>query len=130
MKIAVACMGEEVSMHFGHSEVFRVFEGTKDSFQETEIIHSPGHGKGSLPELLIQEEVEVLITGGLGEGAIKKLEAGSIEVVRGVEGAPDEAVHEYLLGNLHSQGEACKGHHDHHEHGTGEHGCHGQGGCR
>lgn len=131
MKIAVACMGEEVSMHFGHSEVFRVFEGTKDSFQETKIIHSPGHGKGSLPQLLIKEEVGVLITGGLGEGAMQKLEAGGIEVIRGAEGPPAVAVNEYLLGTLQSRGEACKGHHDHsHDHGTEKQGCHGQSGCR
>ena len=62
--------------------------------------------------------VDALICGGIGNGAMEALVQMGIEVCSGVSGDADEAVAEYLNGSLESQGVNC----DHHNNGE-EHSC-------
>lgn len=132
MKIVVASNRGTVSPHFGHSEGFEIYDVEGTAFGPSRFVVSPGHGKGSLPGLLLKEGAEVLLAGGLGEGAMAKLSEGGITVITGVTGSSEEAVRRYLSGDLVSGGTLCKGHdhnHEHAHHHEAKHDCGGEGGC-
>lgn len=118
MKIAVTYEDGKVFGHFGHSEYFKIYEVENDKIINQEVIDTNGSGHGALASLLDAKGVDVLICGGIGDGAINALEQAGIKVCSGAEGEADEAVEAYLYGTLVSQGVNC----DHHEH-EGEHSC-------
>jgi len=132
MKIAVAKSGEVISEHFGHSEGFEIFEVVEKTISPSSFLSSPVHEHGSLPKFLVDQHVDVLIAGGLGQGAVTKLSDAGIDVVRGITGNPTEAVKKFVDGVLESTGTPCSGHGDHNEHHHGHHHdknheCHGHG---
>ena len=61
--------------------------------------------------------VAVIISGGMGGGAVDIFNERSVEVVLGAQGDAKTAVESYLRGKLHSTGSIC------HEHAH-EHECH------
>ena len=119
MKIAVACMGAQVSGHFGHCENFTIFDTDNNQILHETIIPNPGHKPGFLPNFLGDQGVEVIIAGGMGGGAVEIFNQRGIEVIVGVQGPAREAVETYLKGELHSTGSIC---HEHQHAGAcGEH---------
>ena len=66
--------------------------------------------------------VEVLICGGIGGGAQTALAAAGIQLFGSVSGNADEAVKNYIAGNLNYNPEVHCTHHEH-EHSCGEHHC-------
>lgn len=129
MKIAVAAVDEKVSMHFGKCKNFMVYEVENNNIINSEKIMSPGHVHGLLPEFLGNMEVNLVISGGMGQGAMNLLKQKKIEVITGANGLAKDAVESYLRGELESSGAGCMGHghHNHkheHHHGHGGHcGC-------
>ena len=66
--------------------------------------------------------VNVIIAGGMGEGAVNIFNARNIEVIMGATGVAQEAVERYIRGELKSTGSIC---HEHqHEGECGGHGQH------
>ena len=123
MKIAVTYDNGNVFQHFGRTENFKVYEVEDNKVISSEIIGSNGIGHGALAGLLADEEIEVLICGGIGAGAQNALEEAGITLVAGAEGNTDDVVTSYLAGELISTGANCD-HHDHEEgHSCGDHGC-------
>ena len=131
MKIAVTYDNGNVFQHFGRTENFKVYEVEDNKVISSEIIGSNGIGHGALAGLLADEEIEVLICGGIGAGAQNALAEAGITLVAGAEGNTDDVVTSYLAGELISTGANCD-HHDHEEgHSCGDHGCGDTcGGCR
>ena len=109
MKIAVASNDGQVAEHFGHSQSFIIFTGQVEQVHK-EVVPNPGHRPGFLPNFLHDLGVNVIITGGMGAGAIEIFTDKGIEVVLGVRGDAEEAARNYLRGNLQSSGSACLGH--------------------
>lgn len=136
MKIAVTYDNGEVFQHFGRTENFKIYEVEDNRIVSSEVIGSDGIGHGALAGLLAEQEIEVLICGGIGGGAQNALTEAGITLIAGAEGNTDDVVAAYLRGELVSTGANCD-HHDHEEghscgdHGCGEHGCggHSCGGC-
>lgn len=133
MKIAVTYENGEVFQHFGHCEAFKVYDVAEGQVVSTEMIDANGSGHGALATLLADHQIDVLICGGLGGGAMNALAENGIEVYAGATGNADEAVALYLKGELEDSGVNC----DHHgDHGCGDeatcgghegcHGCHSQ----
>ena len=123
MKIAVTYDNGNVVQHFGRTENFKVYIVEDNKVISSEIIGSNGIGHGALAGLLANEEIEVLICGGIGAGAQNALAEAGITLVAGAEGNTDDVVTSYLAGELISTGANC-GHHDHEEgHSCGDHGC-------
>jgi FKBP-type peptidyl-prolyl cis-trans isomerase 2 len=120
LKIAVTYQDGQVFQHFGHTEQFKVYEVEDGKVVSSEVIGSNGAGHGALATLLAGEEIDALICGGLGGGAMAALTENGIEVVAGASGDTDAVVEAYLKGELESTGVNCD-HHDH-EHGEG-HSC-------
>ena len=125
MKIATTYENGNIFQHFGRTEYFKVYEVEDGAIVSSEVIGSDGIGHGALAGLLANHDIQVLICGGLGGGALNALTNAGIEVCAGASGNADEAVAAYLRGELVDTGANC----DHHHHGEG-HECghhHGEG---
>lgn len=110
MKIAVASDSREVSGHFGHCEGFAVFEAENNDIVGRTFLPNPGHKPGFLPVFLHEKGVNVIISGGMGGGAVDIFNEKNIEVITGASGDAETAVKNYLKGNLHSTGSVCHQH--------------------
>ncbi len=118
LKIAIPLAGGRLADHFGHCEQFAIIEINPNdkNILNTALVTPPAHEPGLLPRWLQQEGVQVIITGGMGERAIKLFSENGIKVKSGVSGkTAEELVRIFLQGGLISGPSAC-GHH--------EHGCH------
>ena len=132
MKIAVPFSNGEVFQHFGHTEIFKLYEIQDGQVASIDIVETNGSGHEALAGLLADLSVNVLVCGGIGDGAQTALTAAGIEICSGAKGDADNAVSAYLRGELQSAGVNCDHHHDHEEgEGCGSHcggGCSGCGG--
>lgn len=136
MKIAVTYENEEVFGHFGHTRQFKLYQVKDGKIISSEIIDTNGSGHGALAGLLKSLGADVLICGGIGQGARLALEEAGIRLFGGVFGSADKAVNDYIEGSLsydpdarcdhhskgHGEGHSCSGH-DCSEHNCSEHGC-------
>ena len=121
MKIAVAYDNGNIFQHFGRTESFKLYEIEDNTVISSEVIGSNGIGHGALAGLLAEQDVDVLICGGIGEGAQSALTKAGVELCSGAEGSADEAVEAYLKGELVSTGANCDHHHEE-GHSCGDHG--------
>jgi predicted Fe-Mo cluster-binding NifX family protein len=110
MKIAVACDGMNVSQHFGHCEGFEIFTVENRKISARKQYPNPGHKPGFLPNYLSDLGISTIITGGIGGGAIDIFNKKNIEVISGASGKAEDAVQNYLDGNLKSTGSICNKH--------------------
>ena len=133
MKIAVTYENGEIFQHFGHTETFKLYEIENDEIVSGEIVSANGSGHEALADFLANLSVNVLVCGGIGDGAQAALSAAGIEICSGAQDDADAAVRAYLKGEIESAGVNCDHHHDHDgDEGCGSHcggGCSGCGGC-
>ena len=127
MKIAVPFENGQVFQHFGHTETFKLYEIENNEIVSGEIVPTNGSGHEALADFLANLSVNVLLCGGIGDGAQKALAAAGIEICSGAQGDADAAVKAYLKGEIESAGVNCDHHHEH----DGDEGCgsHCGGGC-
>ena len=121
MKIAVTCENGQVFQHFGHTPGFAVFEVEDGKISSEKMLSSGNSGHGALATLLALEQVELLICGGIGGGAINALSDAGIKVIGGASGDVRLAAQGYLDGTLQVRADFHCNHH-HHE---GGHSCSG-----
>ena len=110
MKIALASDGNQVSGHFGHCEGFAIYEVENKEIKDQSFIENPGHKPGFLPKFLAEKEIDVIISGGMGETAQTLFSDNKIEVVVGASGNNEEVVKKFISGELKSTGSVCKDH--------------------
>lgn len=132
MKIAVASENKIVAGHFGHCEGFEVFDVEDGKIVKQEFVKNPGHKPGFLPNYLNDMGVNVIISGGMGGGAVAIFNEKGINIVTGATGSCEENVKSFVEGKLKSTGSICREHQhhgscgEHDEHGHhGQHGHHG-----
>ena len=111
-RIAVAAEGKMVTGHFGHCENFNLYDTEDGKIVSEQVVANPGHKPGFLPNFLHDLGVEVIVSGGMGGGAIDIFESHGIEVILGAYGDSRQNVEAYLQGELANEGSAC----DKHEH--------------
>jgi predicted Fe-Mo cluster-binding NifX family protein len=124
-RIAIATEGEEglsgnVSPHFGESNSYTIVKVEKNGIVEEFRITSPffcQHRTCSLPNLVREQNADVIIAGSMGKRAMSIFKKYGIEVVTGASGNAKVALNDYLSGKLKGIVE-CK----HHEEKT----CHKQ----
>ena len=121
MKIAVTYENGQVFQHFGKTKEFKLYTAEDGKITASEILGSGSAGHEALAGVLKDAGVDTLICGGLGGGAQAALAEMGIKVISGAAGNTDEAVEEYLAGNLVSQGVNCDHHGEDHHHGEGHH---------
>lgn len=113
IKIAVASEGENVTQHFGHCTNFNIFDIKDQQIIKQMSVPNPGHKKGFLPAFLDDKGVNVIISGGMGSGAVTIFKERNIEVITGAVGDAKTAVMSYLEGSLKSTGRVCDEHQHH-----------------
>jgi predicted Fe-Mo cluster-binding NifX family protein len=126
MKIAVPLtIDNQIDDHFGHCEKFGVYTISEDD-KITDVATIPsveGCGcKSNIAVTLADNDVTVMLAGGIGNGAIYVLNNAGIDVVRGCSGDATENIMQYIIGNLHDSGSSCATHEAHHS-GGGAHQC-------
>ncbi len=95
MRIAVAYEGGKVFQHFGHTELFKLYDIEAGKIQGTAVANTNGSGHGALAGFLKNKNVNTLICGGIGDGAKRALSEAGIELYGGHD---------------------CSSHGDHHHH--------------
>ncbi|MGI6765751.1 MAG: NifB/NifX family molybdenum-iron cluster-binding protein [Lentihominibacter sp.] len=114
LRIAVAIENGKVAGHFGHCESFIIFDTDDNKIVKSETIANPGHKPGFLPNFLADSGVNVIISGGMGGGAVEIFNERNIEVILGASGDAKSSAEAYLQGSLKSTGSTC---HEHQHHG-------------
>ncbi len=115
MKIAVASEQGMVTQHFGHCEGFTIFDAEDGKIIKQEVVASPGHRPGFLPVFLSELGADVVISGGMGGGAIELFAEKGIQVITGAQGEAKAAAQAFLTGELKSTGSVCQEHQHHGE---------------
>ena len=103
MKYAVPVTGGVICSHFGHCEQFALFDVDERQREITkkELVNSPGHQPGLLPQWLSGQGVSLVVAGGMGSRAQGLFQQNGIGVVLGsLESDPEKAVLDYLEGRL------------------------------
>lgn len=115
LRIAVAGEGKNVTEHFGHCPVFLTFDTEDGKIVGENSLPNPGHKPGFLPNYLADHGVNVIISGGMGGGAVDIFNSRNVEVIVGASGDAKAAVEKYLRGELKSTGSVCHEHKYHDE---------------
>lgn len=114
-RIAAAAEGKNVTEHFGHCVNFVLFDAEDGKIVKEEVLPNPGHKPGFLPNFLADRGVTVILSGGMGQGAVDIFNERGVEVVLGVSGDARGAAESYLAGELQSTGSVCREHQHHDE---------------
>ncbi|NLT48166.1 MAG: dinitrogenase iron-molybdenum cofactor, partial [Clostridiales bacterium] len=104
IRIAVASENGMVTEHFGHCEGFMIFDAENGQIVKSETVSNPGHRPGFLPNYLADRGVNVIISGGMGGGAVENFSKRNVEVIVGASGDAKTAVENYLKGELKTTG--------------------------
>jgi len=110
MRYAIPVSGGMVSPHFGHCEQFALIDvdEAKKEIIRKELVPSPGHQPGLLPEWLAEQGVAFVIAGGMGSRAQSLFQQNRIGVIIGaMESDPEKAVLNYLNGLLTTGDNIC-----------------------
>ncbi len=137
-KIAVTTNknGDKLAEHAGHGVYFKIYEVDQEAgltgskvikIDKEHTLHNLLHNPQTNPA---EHEVltsQILLTGGIGMGAISKLAQMGVRAYIVEEKNPDEAVQKLIEGNLRAVDPNAyqHTHHHDHEHGDGEHNCNG-----
>ena len=85
MKIAVTYEGGSIFQHFGKTETFKMYEVEDGKITSMQIVHAGGAGHSALAGFLSEQSANVLICGGIGEGAQEALKEAGIKVISGAK---------------------------------------------
>ena len=117
MKLAVPTREGRVDDHFGHCDHYTIFTIEDKQVISREVMASPqGCGcKSGIAADLEKMGVEVMLAGNMGEGALNKLSAHNIRVIRGCRGDIEAVVSGFLAGFILDSGVGCSAHAEGHE---------------
>ena len=107
MKLAIALDGDTVSAHFGHCEKYAIFHVDGVNVTQYEDLKSPGHEPGKLPVFLAEQQVNLVIAGGMGPKAVELFSQRGIDVLLGVTGTADLVAKQYAAGLLKPGESSC-----------------------
>jgi len=116
MKIAIPNNGNMVNQHFGMSKSFVIVTIEDKKILNIEEVSSAEltHQHEGLADLLTSKGAKVVITGGIGEGAISGLQQNGLQVIKGASGEYKEVLEEYINGTLEDKNVTCNHHGEHH----------------
>ena len=123
-------LDSQVCEHFGSAPLFMIVDkdsGDCEAIQNGSQHH--GHGMCRPVETLEGHDIDVIIVGGIGMGALAKLSAGGIDAFLSTGGTVREAVDAFKAGKLQhiTRQNACARHGHGHSHGHGPSHGHGHG---
>ena len=110
MRIAVPLAQGRLSLHFGHCDQFAIFdvdENLKKTINRNDAV-PPAHAPGVLPKWLHENNVNIIIAGGMGHRAQQLFAQNDIKVVIGASSdSPEELVSAYLQDALETGDNIC-----------------------
>jgi predicted Fe-Mo cluster-binding NifX family protein len=121
MKIAITCNNNEVFQHFGHTPEFAIFEIDKTQVISKEILNTGDSGHGALATLLADQQIELLICGNIGPGAINALKSANIQVIGGANGNVDDVAAAFANNTLTVRANFHCNHHHNESHSCSSH---------
>lgn len=110
MKIAIPVANEKLCMHFGHCEVFKIYDINENEkiVNETKSVEPPPHEPGKLPIWIKEQGVDLVLAGGIGQRAKQLLLSHSVNVISGIEGPiPNKIIIDFMNNNLAIGDNAC-----------------------
>ncbi|HKJ66763.1 MAG TPA: NifB/NifX family molybdenum-iron cluster-binding protein [bacterium] len=117
MKAAIATDSDHVSKHFGRCTHYTMLEIEEQQIVHRELIPNPGHRPHFLPEFLSDQNVDCILSGGMGRKARDLFDQYGIETIVGVEGEINEVIDRLLQGDLSESENLCSPGHSQHKHG-------------
>lgn len=124
MIIAVTYENENVFQHFGHTQNFKLYNVEDNKIIDCKVVSTNGQGHGALATFLKNNNVDIVICGGIGSGAQIALNNNGIKFYGGVSGGCDDSVSALLNNTLEYNPNVMCSHHEHDEtHTCGSHGC-------
>ncbi len=110
MRVAIPLAQGKLSLHFGHCDRFAIFdidESVRKVINRKDET-SPPHAPGVLPKWLSENNVSVIIAGGMGQRAQQLFAQNDIKVVIGASGdSPENLVSAYLQDKLETGDNIC-----------------------
>jgi ATP-binding protein involved in chromosome partitioning len=110
MRIAITLAQGKLSLHFGHCDQFAIFDiddSTKKIINRKDAT-PPAHAPGVLPKWLHENNVSVIVAGGMGQRAQQLFVQNDIKVIVGAsDGSPEELVSAYLENTLETRDNIC-----------------------
>ena len=132
MRIALTYQNGNIYEHFGHTKQLKIYDIENKNIKTENIIDVNEKGHGALVALLLDNFVDVLICGGIGDGAKEALKKANIKLYGGVYGNADSIVNDFINGKLKYNENVQCSHHESYHNSCGEHkcnenknGCHG-----
>lgn len=106
-KIAIATDSGMVAQHFGRCPNYTIFDLDGEKISNKLEISNPGHRTGYIPKYLHEQNVNVIISGGMGRRAIDLFDQYNIEPIVGVIGTIDNCIKEIVSGTLKGGESLC-----------------------
>ncbi|MFB1488950.1 MULTISPECIES: NifB/NifX family molybdenum-iron cluster-binding protein [unclassified Thiocapsa] len=108
MKIAVTAetsqgLDSQVAQHFGHAPFFILVDVENGAVTATRDLANPfsdAHEPGQIPDFIRQQQADVMLSGGMGGGAIEFFTQAGIKTATGASGTVRASVERYLSGTL------------------------------
>ena len=108
MRIAIASnenngLDSQVSQHFGHAGFFVLVDVEDQEVKGVSAVENPfggGHAPGQLPEFIGQQNVQVMLSGGMGQRAVEFFRQYGVQAVTGASGTVRQSLEGYLGGSL------------------------------
>lgn len=116
-KIAIPTKNNSVDNHFGHCEHYTIYTIQNNKvISESKFDAPKGCGcKSNIAYTLSEMQVDTMLAGNMGQGAVNKLSSAGIKVIRGCSGNTFDVIGGYLEGSISDSGETCQSH-EHHGH--------------
>ena len=117
MKIAVSSTGDNldsnVDMRFGRCKYFMIVDSENMEFNavSNESVMASGGAGIKAAETIVNQDVEIVLTGNIGPNAHRTLSAAGIKVFTGATGTIKEAIDKYKNNDLRESGSANVGSH-------------------
>jgi predicted Fe-Mo cluster-binding NifX family protein len=106
--IAVPVSDGKLASHFGHCERFAFLETANGEILNKAMHTPPPHEPGVIPRWLHEQDVDVIIAGGMGDHAQELLKEQGIEVVVGAPlDSPESLVRQYMANTLVTGANVC-----------------------
>lgn len=114
-KIVMPTRDGRIDDHFGHCEYYTIMtvDDSNKVVSREEMASPQGCGcKSNVASIFQEKGIELMLAGNMGMGALNKLNAHGVRVIRGCSGDIMTVLNDYLEGKLQDSGESCHHHHD------------------
>lgn len=106
-RIAIPITDGNVSEHFGRCEEFVLVDIENNKIINKNKEKNPGHKPGFLPKFLKEKNVDIVLTGGIGNRAISIFGKFGIEVYSGIKGDYEDVIKDFLKGEIKQKENLC-----------------------